>query len=134
MITKCKELLTPLVEEYSKVRAKETMKNENATSGESSGEEYLVPLTDVAKSVGNKYPALMDLQNQYDYARNNNNDGNTLLWSANTNDGPLVEFCRRALFSGEFQRLCTRSVKAESDRLNAIQHGVSVSTQASLCP
>ena len=149
MIAACKQLLMPLVEEYSKQRAKEIADDPTAKVGLSAAgkkkeilvgqtsitakEQTLVPLSVVARGIGVKYPELFDVQHQYCPDLNINDDGNmTLSWEADNDtndDGPLVEFCRCALFSDELQRVCARSVKAEVDRLNSTRFGVSVSAR-----
>jgi hypothetical protein len=149
MIATCKQLLMPLVEEYSKQRAKEIVDDSTAKVGlsaavkkkethirqtsNSAKEQDLVPLPVVARGIRVKYPELFDLQHQYNPDLNMNDDGDmTLSWEADNDtndDGPLVELCRCALFSDELQRVCARSVKAEVDRLNSTRLGVSVSAR-----
>jgi len=143
MIASCKKLLMPLIEEYSKKRAKETVnkgtvnKREKQDEGQRpilEEEEDIVPLLDVARSVGEQYPELLDLQQQHEYQHGKNPESN-VMWSADGrndthNDGPLMEFCRCALYSDEFQHICSRAVKAEISRLNSTRHGVSVSARS----
>jgi len=143
MIKSCKKLLMPMVEEYSKQRAKEIANEETAklampeagNKKEKQGrqpsnlaeEQYLVPLLDVATSVGKKYPELLHLQLEHDHEHNKK--AGKMVFDT-TNDGPLVEFCRYALFSDELQHMCSRSLKAEIDRLHSTSHGVSVSARS----
>ena len=135
MIKTAKSLLVPLVEEYGKVMAQQMLGQDKQPldlAPENDGNNYLLPLQDVVNCVGDKYPELLDLQNQYEHTHGigSDDDGKTLLWNTESNnDGPLVEFCRLGLYSDNLQRMCIRSVKAELDRLNNIRHGVSVSSR-----
>ncbi|KAL3780783.1 hypothetical protein ACHAW5_004896 [Stephanodiscus triporus] len=145
MIATCKKLLMSLVEEYSSQRAKEIADGQTAKVGlPAAGKKKeklvtpkaqdLVPLSLVVRGIGAEYPELLDCQHQHNRELNINDDGKmTLSWDADNDandDGPLVEFCRRALFSDELERFCARSVKAEVDRLNSTRLGVSVSARS----
>ena len=143
MVTKCKELLMPIVEEYSKQRAKDIASGQSENVAHPSGskkmkqqmqqskpagEQDLVPLLEVAKAVGDIYPELQ--QDHISCAEK------TISWSVDGrnnyagNDGPLIEFCRFALYSDELQRMCTRAVKIEVDRLIDIRSGMTVSSRS----
>ena len=104
MIKSCHEMLLKLIEEYSISRAKQMTVDQ----------DMIIPLGEVVRCIGDEYTDLLDLQNQYDKERKE--------------DGLLVKLCR-VVFSEELQRICVQAVKAEMDRINDTQHGVSVSTR-----
>lgn len=147
MCKKSIEILDPLVESYSKRRAKEIIENQSGASGAGSkkGKTSLfstlgstndvVPLREVANYVGKSYPDLLQLQQAYeeDYG-DGDNISITPSWnseevSSKKCDGPLIEFCRVAIQS-EIERKCIRAVKAEVASLNSTLHGVSVSERS----
>jgi hypothetical protein len=129
MITVSKKLLVPLIEEYSEHRAKEIVDNQISKYGVPVS---MVPLSLVVKEVGDKFPDLFDCQHQHNIEYNVVNNNIELSWDtedgACDGDGPLVDFCRCTLFSEELQRMCTRSVKAEVERLTSTRLGFSIST------
>ena len=132
MITSCKKLLMPLVEEHSKQRAKDIADDKAPKNIDQDLD--IVPLHDVARNVGEQYPELLDLQHQHDDIHDNRSE-TAFFWSTDersgaNNDGPLVEFCRHALYSVKLKQMCSRSVKAELDRLDSTRHGVSLSTHS----
>jgi len=142
VVQQSKQLLVPLLDEFCKQRAKEIV-NESITEEDIAKQQdhnMMIPLWDVAVGVGEKYPDLMELQHLHDGGINHNSNATTrsLLWNmdetndneAKISDGPLVEFCRRALYSVELQRMCTRSLTAEVHRLHSTHHGLSVSTRS----
>lgn len=97
----------------------------------------VVPLQMVSNCIAENHPELLEMQQQYEHFHNkcilSNKAGTDLAWEADENinrnkDGPLIAFCRHALLSDELQRMCTRAIKAEADRMNATRHGISVST------
>mmetsp|Transcript_23688 Transcript_23688/g.51156 ORF Transcript_23688/g.51156 Transcript_23688/m.51156 type:complete len:1032 (+) Transcript_23688:95-3190(+) len=133
----CKQLLMPLVEEWCKQRAREIDTNEEQLDKIADAE--IVPLLYVAAGVGEKYPDLLELQRRHDREHNSTHERNIKLsWNVDErndatihDDGPLVEFCRRALFSTELQRTCARSLRAEVDRLDSTRRGgLSVSARS----
>ena len=131
MVEESRKLLVPLVDEFCKRRAREIV-DEGRSGADGVSKEEIIPLPDVAAAVGERYPDLLHLQRQTRQQGNTAKDGREISWTvdgdAPANDA-LAEFCRRALFSNELQRMCARSVRAEVDRVNATRHGVSVSTR-----
>ena len=137
MVRNSKELLVPIIEEYSKERAKEIIKAQaDKPVGKKekqhiecfipgSGDD-MVPLFNISVGVGKTYPELLDIQHQAEQ----NHGTLDRDWNGIGEDGPLVEFCRQALLSTDVHSLYTRSLKAEVDRLDSTRHGVSVSTHA----
>jgi hypothetical protein len=127
MITVSKKLLVPLIEEYSKHRAKEIVDDQISKNGVPLS---MVPLSLVVKEVGDKFPDLFDCQHQHNIEYNVDDNNIELSWDteygACDGDGPLVDFCRCTLFSEELQRMCTRSVKAEVERLTSTRLGFSI--------
>lgn len=126
MVMNASELMGTLVEKYSKLKAKDIV--EGSTSSD------MIPISQVAKCIADQYPELSTMQQQYDSRLNVYRKGDSeLQWEREesdllVSDGPLVEFCRRALFTDKLQQTCSRAVKAEVDRLQSTRHGVSVST------
>ena len=93
MIKTAKSLLVPLVEEYGKVMAQQMLGQDKQPldlAPENDGNNYLLPLQDVVNCVGDKYPELLDLQHQYEHTHgiDSDDDGKTLLWNTDSNDGP----------------------------------------------
>ena len=82
----------------------------------SAGGEHPVPLANAAESVGGAYPDLLRLQRENDGGRRGGAGGAR----GAGDDGPLPEFCRRALFTEGLRRACARSLRAEADRLDSV--------------
>ena len=125
MVKECKQLLTPLVNSFCKKRAKDFQTDAIVTP-------ELLPLSDVATAVGERYSELLDLQSAHDHEQKHDAE-RSLLWTVEddrtNNDGPLVKFCRRALFSNDLQRRCTRALALEVDQLKSAQRGASTSAR-----
>ena len=143
-------ILDPLVESYSKQRAREIVesrsvgaaargskkgKSSSQTIASTTSDEDLVPLRHVANCIGEHYPDLLQLQQTYEEDFGGADSSISLSWNpeeASTDkkcDGPLIEFCRVAIYS-QIQRKCTRAVKAEVASLDSARHGVSVSERS----
>jgi len=142
MSKKSVKMLDPLIESYSKQRAKEIVENQSGigaggkkgksapTLGSSTAAD-IVPLRDVATCIGEFYPDLLRLQQTYEEDSGcDSYSSHCLSWNSedvgSRCDGPLIEFCRAVVYS-DIERKCIRAVKAEVSSLDSTRHGVSVS-------
>ena len=155
MIQSSKKMLVSLIEEYSKQRAYYIVEKQNAKASVTTGDKKakyrmdgikddttsdstdILPLRDVIKCIAEHFPELFEIQLQYEHSRghiiSSSDSRYELTWETDQSnsigmDGPLIEFCRNALFSDELQCMCTHAIKAEVSRLHSTRHGVSVST------
>lgn len=133
MINKSVEMLDAAIEGYSKQRAKEIVENKIGTGAvEKKGKpdaptptaDVIISLLDVANFIGNNYPDLKKLQQ--DFEDGSKCDVQHLSWISDRCDGPLIEFCRAALYR-DAEHKCSRAVRAEVASLESARHGVSVS-------
>ncbi|KAL7429756.1 hypothetical protein ACHAXM_001871 [Skeletonema potamos] len=133
MSKKSVRILDPLIESYSKQRAKEIVGNQNGKSSASTlgSTADIVSLRDAATCIGKSYPDLLRLQQAYE-----EDSGcdiySCLSWNpedVGRCDGPLIEFCRAVVYA-DVERKCIRAVKAEVASFDSTRHGVSVSDRS----
>lgn len=123
MIDQAMKLLSPLIEDYAKRRAKEIAQQKKQVLDE------CIRLVEVAKCISDTFPDLLDIQQQYEtnHIKGSTLEVEELMWSPPTamNDGPLIEFCRHAFDIDTVRVKCHRAIKAES---LALQHKVNASS------
>eukprot|EP00804_Cyclotella_cryptica_P017198 CCRYP_013134-RB/>CCRYP_013134-RB protein AED:0.18 eAED:0.18 QI:2038/1/1/1/0.4/0.16/6/178/911 len=130
MIEQAKKLMPPLIEDFSKQKANEIMKQQGSKIkvSTSKGHNYqsndnvdsfsVIPLVDVAKCIAEAFPDLSDIQKHHEMVHNRTSllECGKLMWSASNHaesDGPLIEFCRHALDYGTLHDMCMRAINAE---------------------
>jgi hypothetical protein len=121
MVDQARKLVPGLIAEHAKCRAQETIGQET--------EQYLIPLLDVAKCISDAFPDLSDIQQHYEitHGKSSITTDEVLQWSPEneSNDGPLIEFCRHALDLASIKDMCQLAMKEE---MIAIQHTASSSS------
>jgi len=109
-----------------------TERDLSSTAGYASG---VVPLCQVAKRIAEKYPDLSGIQDAHGGLVDDANEECLPQWEnddvssgrENVEDGgegPLYEFCRRALYTLKFQDACDRAVQAELDKIISTKQGL----------
>jgi hypothetical protein len=122
MVDQARKLVPALIEERAKCRAHEAI-------GQEVTEQFLVPLLDMAKCISDVFPDLSDIQQHFEitHGKSSFTTQDDLQWSSEneSDDGPLIEFCRHTVDLASMKDMCQRAIKAE---MIAIQHKISASS------
>ena len=103
MLDQARRLLPALIEDYAMNRAKDV-----AYEQFNSADNNIIPLMEVVKGMSGLFPDLSDMELEI---------ANTeLLWTPQNprNDGPLIEFCRRAFDLPSLQTMFLSAIQAET--------------------
>jgi len=103
MLDQARKLLPTLIEDYAMKTAKDV-----AYKQFNSADNYIIPLIEVVNGVSRIFPDLSDIQREMTFCE--------LSWTPEnpTNDGPLIEFCRRAFDLSSLQAMCLSAIRAET--------------------